>query len=224
MRPRPWSYSALDDFDNCPRAYHEKKVVKSVVEEPGEQQLWGIYVHKAFEDRQRDGVVLPADLEQHEPFMAKLQAAPGVASVESQVAFSRDLKPCGFFAPDVWWRGVIDFRKVAGNQAMVVDYKTGKVKNKYDQLEQCVIQTFIAHPEVSVVRVAFYWTVTGEPGPSKDYTREDIPAIWARIVPKLKQYAEAFKTDTWQPRQSGLCKGWCPVTQCEFWQPKRIPR
>ena len=35
------------------------------------------------------------------------------------------------------------------------------------------------------------------------------------------QYAQAFKTDTWQPRPSGLCNGWCPVKTCEFWQPKR---
>jgi hypothetical protein len=40
-------------------------------------------------------------------------------------------------------------------------------------------------------------------------------------VPDLKQYATAFKTDVWQPRQSGLCNGWCPVTECEFWKPKR---
>jgi hypothetical protein len=28
--PAPWSYSALEDFKNCPFAYYHKRVIKSV--------------------------------------------------------------------------------------------------------------------------------------------------------------------------------------------------
>jgi hypothetical protein len=51
--------------------------------------------------------------------------------------------------------------------------------------------------------------------------RDQIGAVWGEFLPNLKQYAQAFKEDIWQPRQSGLCGGYCPVTDCEFWRPKR---
>jgi hypothetical protein len=47
-------------------------------------------------------------------------------------------------------------------------------------------------------------------------------ALWSKFVPDLRQYMEAFKTETWQARPSGLCNGWCPVTECEHWKPKKV--
>jgi len=51
--PLPWSPSALDDFVNCPKSYHEKRVLKSVKDVQGEEAIWGVRVHKAFELRQQ---------------------------------------------------------------------------------------------------------------------------------------------------------------------------
>ena len=51
--------------------------------------------------------------------------------------------------------------------------------------------------------------------------RDQIDQLWAPFIGDLKQYMQAFREDIWQPRQSGLCNGWCPVTDCEFWKPKR---
>src|SRR4051812_18220387 len=110
----PWSHSRLDDFKNCPRAFHEKQVVKSVVETKGEATLWGEVVHKHFEDRLVDGVVLPPELEIHEPFLARLQAMPGTLSVEQRIALDKLAQPCEFFGDNVWFRGVIDVKIVDG--------------------------------------------------------------------------------------------------------------
>ena len=63
MKPKAWSFSALDTFKTCPRQYEAKYVSKSVQEEKSEQMLWGERVHKAFELRQLDGTPLPAGLE-----------------------------------------------------------------------------------------------------------------------------------------------------------------
>ena len=73
------------------------------------------------------------------------------------------------------------------------------------------------------MRAEYYWTQTKTTN-GMTITRDQIPAIWREFLPALKQYAEAYATDTWQPRQSGLCNGWCPVTDCEFWRPKRARR
>lgn len=220
MRPKPWSHSALDAFKNCPRAFHETRVTKTVTETKGEATIWGEEVHKHFEDRLTDGVVLPPTLETHEDFLHRLESMPGQQTVEEKIALDMNGQPCAFFANGVWYRGVIDFKKVHGEHALLIDHKTGKHHSKFGQLKLFALHTFAAHPEVNTIRSEYYWTQTKTTN-GETYTRDQIPALWAGFIPDLRQYAQAFKTDTWQPRQSGLCNGWCPVTTCEFWRPKR---
>lgn len=220
MTPKPWSHSALEDFKNCPRAFAEKRVYKSVVETKGEATIWGEVVHQHFEDRLTDGVVLPPELAEHEGFLARISALPGQQFVEQRIALDTSGKPCEFFADDVWFRGVIDFMKVTEDRAFILDHKTGKPHQKFGQLKLFALHTFIAHPTVQAIHAQYYWTKTATTT-QETYFRSEIPELWSPFLRDLRQYAEAFKTDTWQPRQSGLCRGWCPVTTCEFWSPKR---
>lgn len=222
MKPQPWSYSALSDFKNCPRQFYEKRVAKSVKEEPSEHMIYGNKVHKAFENRMKHGTPLPRSLAEHEEYMARLSAVPGTMLVEQKVALSKSLKPCSFFADDVWWRGVIDYGKISedGHHAWLIDYKTGKVKANFDQLAMFAVHTFLARPAIKTIDVKFYWTTTGTESPTT-FRRDRMDQIWERFTPDLRQYLDAFRADIWQPRQSGLCNGWCPVESCEFWRPKR---
>lgn len=220
MQPQPWSHSRLEAFKNCPRQFHEVQILKSVKEEKGEATLWGEQVHKHFENFLADGVDLPDVLGMHREFLERLIALPGEPHVERRIALDTSGQPCGFFDANVWYRGVIDYQKVNGSQALVIDHKTGKVHQKLGQLIIFALWTFAQYPEVQTVRAEYYWTQNRTKA-GGTYSRADIPQLWALFIPDLRQYAEAFKTDTWQPRQSGLCNGWCPVTDCEFWKPKR---
>lgn len=220
MTPLPWSHTALDDFVNCPRAFHAKRVIKTIKEEKTEAMIWGEWVHKQFENRQAHNTPLPPELAEHEEYMLRLENMSGEAFTERKIALNRKAEPCGFFDKDVWYRGVIDYTKITGNTALVVDYKTGKMHSKYQQLKSFALSTFAMFPEVFRVDVRYYWTQTKQ-ATGEQYTRVMIPQLWQVFTPDLKQYVEAFKTDTWQPRPSGLCRGWCPVTDCEFWKPKR---
>ena len=220
MRPMPWSYTSLDDFVNCPKAFYEKRVLKSVKEEESEQMIWGNRVHKAFEYYVKHNRPLPDILEQHEQYLKRIMAFGGKVATEEKVAVNLKGEPCGFFDKNVWYRGILDFHAVNGNEALIVDYKTGKQHSKFKQLKLFALNIFSRYPQVTHVDVRFYWTqactATGE-----RYARGQIPQLWQEFLPDLKQYAQAFKEDIWQPRQSGLCNGWCPVTTCEFWKPKR---
>lgn len=220
MKPIPWSHTSLDDFVNCPYAFHEKRVLKTVKEAKSPQMEWGEQVHKHFELRQKDGTPLPSDLSVHEGYMQKLAALPGAAATEARIALNTRLEPCGFFDRDVWFRGVIDYEKVTRDRALVVDYKTGKQHQKYKQLKLFALHTFYKRPEIHAVDVKYYWTQSQQET-GETYTREMIPFLWSQFTPDLRQYAEAFRTDTWQPRPSGLCYGWCPVTSCEHWRPHK---
>lgn len=223
MKPKPWSHSALDDFVNCPRAYSEKRIFKSVEETKGEATIWGEQVHKHFEDRLVEGVALPPILEMHEAFLARLEALPGHQFVEEKIALNTSGQPCEFFGDEVWFRGVIDYLKVNGSQALVIDHKTGKVHQKTQQLSLFAIWVFAKYPEVETVCAEYYWTQNRAKA-GATYHRHQIPQLWAPILPNLRQYMQAFQQDLWQPRQSGLCRGFCPVTSCEFWSPKRPKR
>lgn len=222
MIPQPWSHSRLEDFKNCPRAFYEKTVAKSVVETKGEATLWGERVHKHFEEYLVSSTALPPELECHQPFLDRLLELPhNLRFVEERIALNTSGAPCAFFGNDVWYRGVIDFGIINETTARLIDHKSGKHHSKFGQLKLFALWLFEAYPSVAEVRCEYYWTQTltlnGE-----TYTRDQVPKLWQGFIPDLKQYADAFKTDTWQPRQSGLCNGWCPVTDCEFWRPKRM--
>lgn len=106
-------------------------------------------------------------------------------------------------------------------RARLVTHNTGKPHDKWKQLGMFAIHTFLQFPTVDLVNAQFYWTKTAT-ATKKVWSREDVPHLWSMFLPDLKQYAQAFKTDTWQERPSGLCNGWCSVTQCPHWRPKRV--
>lgn len=214
-KPKPWSFSALDTFKTCPRQYQAKYVLKSVQEEPTEAILWGNKVHKHFEEYFTECKALPIELKEHEPYLLQHMHDWPHYFCEQKIGFDKTLKPCNFAANDVWYRGIIDLQLVDGENAKVVDYKTGKPHSKFGQLKLFALHTFAMFPDVQFVEVQFYWTKTATTTGQK-FTREQAPELWREFIPDLRQYAQAFKEDVWQPRQSGLCKAHCPVFGCEF--------
>jgi hypothetical protein len=224
MKPLPWSYTALSDFTNCPRQYHEKRVLKSVVEEKTEQQLWGEWVHKQFEDRNSGAISqLPDDLAAHEEFVTANLEQPGSHYAERRIALNLKAQACDFWDKDVWFRGVIDYSRLHGDTACLIDYKTGKVKNDFKQLKLFAIHTFTQFPEIEHVWARYYWTVEMRCTDAR-FHRSMLNKLWDDFIPDLMQYKTAFAQDTWQPRPSGLCHGWCPVKHCDHWKPKREKR
>jgi hypothetical protein len=226
--PIAWSPTSLDDFVNCPRAYYEKRIAKSVVDDPNSPHLIeGRRVHLAFEKYVGEGIKLPDDLVTHKEYLDTLRQRPGEIRVERKIALDLKCRPCGFFdkGPDgkstVWMRAITDYSCVDEDEAEIVDYKTGKPHTKFKQLKLNALHVFAEYPQVMKIRVRYYWTKT-QTTTQDHYTREMIPQMWRTFLPDLKQYKQAFNEDVWQPRPSGLCNGWCPVTDCEFWKPKRI--
>ena len=99
--------------------------------------------------------------------------------------------------------------------------ETGKRKPNSKQLKLFALLVFIHHPEIDTVKILFMWIKTGE-SDHETYTRDHEAELWQEFVGDLARYNAAFKQDMWIPRKSGLCRGWCPVTGCEFWEPKKL--
>jgi hypothetical protein len=222
--PYPFTFSSLETFINCPRRYHEQYVLKSVKDEQGPQAAYGDMVHGHFENyiNASGDYALPKDLEPHKAKLDNLLSRDGIFWAEDKVALNKKLEPCRYDDPDRLWRGKIDFRLVhrTDHSALLTDYKTGKKHEKWAQLGIYALHTFAAFPSVNLINAQFYWT-KDQTTTKKVWGRGDIEAIWNMFVADLRQYKEAFKTDTWQERPSGLCRGWCPVKQCQHWRPKR---
>lgn len=216
MNPKPWSHSALDQFKNCPRAYHAHRVEKSIPYVEGPEAAYGNIVHKHFEDRLRHGVVLPPDLQSHELYLARLEALPGVGEAEQEIALNRRGQPCGYWDADVWYRGKVDYTKVHLDMGRVYDWKTGKPHQKLLQLYEYALWMLLKHPAMTKVYCEFYWTKAPSTPTGVTVMRSQIPEIWNMLLPDLKQMVEAYRTDIWQPRPSGLCKRHCAVSDCEF--------
>jgi len=220
-KPLPWSPSSLDDFVSCPYAFYRKKVLKDVTQRSQEYLDYGNRVHKDFELFLLYGTPLPEDVKMHMGVLQKLKSLPGTLHLEQECAFNTKLEPCGYWDKrGLFARMKIDFKMVHGDKAKIIDWKTGKPHQKMRQVEIYALHTFALHPTVQTVRSGYYWTKT-QGVTDAVYTRDQVGELWSHLTPDLKQYAEAFKTDTWQKRRSGLCKGYCDVTDCEFWSPKR---
>lgn len=223
MKPLPWSFSSISDFENCPKAFYEKRVTKSVVDPPNEAGDWGDYVHKNFEKYLRDHVPLPGNLVQFQDYLDRIAAGSGEMHVECKYAVTRELEPCDFFDKRVWCRAILDVLHLDGTRARVIDHKTGKMKSSSRQLKLCALMVFMHHPEITEVRTGYVWLKTR--ALTKDtFYRSQIAELWLEFLPTLQQYKRAFAEVMFTPKQSGLCNGWCPVTTCEFWRPKRVQR
>jgi hypothetical protein len=219
----PWSYSALDCFDNvCPEQYYHRYILKERAPET-EQMLEGTRVHEMLEQRVRDEKPLPAEYQQHEPLARKIHdlwhAAP-VAYVEHKMGVTPSWNPCDFFASDVWGRGVADILIVQGSTAAVFDWKTGKVREKNFQLAVMAAMVFAHFPQVTRVVGANVWLAEGRLGQRYEFHRVDLGALHNLVQKIVDQIQGCLDTGLWPKRRSGLC-GWCQVKTCEH---NRSPR
>ena len=117
-----WSYSALTQYENCPRAYHWKYVLKNK-EVKSKDQLWGIEVHKALE-RRAMGKPLPANMVQYEKYGERIDKMKLIGAdmfVENQWAINRKFQPTGWFDQDVWGRAITDLSFVGKTHAYTFD-------------------------------------------------------------------------------------------------------
>jgi len=92
----------------------------------------------------------------------------------------------------------------------------------HDQLDMCSLIYMAARPEVQKVKSSYIWLKFGKVT-TDEMRREDTPKAWEKLIGRIAKLEEAYDTDVWLPKTSGLCNGWCPVgpTNCPHWKPKR---
>lgn len=213
----PWSFSSMSCFITCPRKYHWEYILKNKGPVSAEMAE-GTKVHKIFEDYVARRIPeLPTNLDTCAAKLKDLRDRPGLVRVERKYGISVKLIPCDFFGKGVWHRGVIDYENVQSKRHHLVDYKTGKMKPKPLQLQMNMVHAFAEGAKE--VTAEFYWTKHNVSTPLRMIHPNEAMGVIHKLKPDLRQYVEAHQEDIWQPRQNGLCRGYCGCTGCEYWEP-----
>jgi len=219
-----WSFSSINEFDTCPAQYAAKRYYGTVKDDTNYAAQWGTRVHTAMEHRLGKKKPLDQEFSPYEKYAVALEqvAADGTIVVEQQVAINEKFEQVDWFASDAWGRAVVDVAITSGDKKHIgiYDWKSGKVKDNPLQLSIFAAFASILNPDAEKFKTNYIWlahdTITGT-----DYSATDIPVIWGQVCDKVKRIEEAWVTENFVCRPSGLCRGWCPVTNCEHWKPKR---
>lgn len=217
MNNYTWSYSSLSLFKQCPHRYYRLKVVKDIKEDMGGEHLaYGNAVHKAAENYIANGTPIPDEYSFLQEHLDTLKNIPGDKYCEERFGLTYDLKPCTFFAKDVWWRGIADLLIINGDKAYIVDYKTGK-KSQFaetDQLELLALAVFKHYPQVKKVKAGLLFVVAND-FIKANYEQDSEGVYWSKWLDDTKRLEGAIESNVWNKKPNFSCKGWCPVTDCE---------
>lgn len=209
-----WSYSALKNFETCPRRHYAYEVAREVKEPESEALKHGHAVHAAFQARVAKGKKLPLGMGMHEKMLAKLATAPGEIHAERKLALASTLEPAGW--GNAWFRIVLDYTNIRDDgTATVIDYKTGRVTEDMTQLQLAAATLFAHDPEITRVKAALLF-VAHEQVERAEFLRDNVTEIWSEVLPRVRKVEEARRTQNYPPKPGGLCKRWCGVRACPF--------
>jgi hypothetical protein len=210
------SYSSIKQFEGCPLRFYRQRIIKDVVDHGGEASKHGERIHALLEKR-LGGDPLPEEIVQYEPLCESVErlAAQGELHVEKELVLNENLLPTGWWDADAWLRSKLDVLVVTGDNAVVMDWKTGKRKPDFFQMQMFAAQVFKHYPEVRQVKTSLVW-LKDMAMDTELYKRIDVNSIWADIMRRIQRIHEAYEHGNWPARPSGLCR-FCPCRHdCEY--------
>lgn len=221
-RPFSWSYSALNDFEGCPARYAAKRFYCTTKEEPTVHTIWGERVHKAFEERIRDGKAFPEDFPPtYETWARVLEKLPGEKFFEKKFAVLPNHQPCGW--SEGYGRGIVDLLVINAEVATIFDYKTGKKKDDQTQLDLFswfVVNEYDFAKQIKTVKSRFIW-LKDNSATGGELDQFGAKLVMSKMLPRIERMERAWEEGNFPCFPSGLCNGWCPVEECIHFRPRR---
>jgi hypothetical protein len=210
------SYSSLNKFRTCPRQYEYRYVLKR--HEPmTEQQQWGVTVHEGLEHKVKSGTPLSPAVAPYtwatEP-IEKMRELGAQVFTEHKIAMTREAQPVGFFGATAFLRAVNDVFVLGERTAQNIDYKTGRLKNDFDQLELSSLIAFANYPQVEQIQMRYIWLPL-QKSTVRNVNRSDCAKIIDKWAPVVKRVETALASGIFPEQPGGLCQKWCPVTECQ---------
>lgn len=211
------SFSALNNFESCPKKFWHLRVKRDVKEVEGEALRYGKRVHTALEKYVGKGEPLPKEFEHLAQYVDRFRHFSGEKHCEMEVAITEQYKPAGWWDKDVWLRAKLDLVVIGDKTALLVDYKTGKMKDDgFTQLKLAAAMLMLFFKQIEKVTMAYLWTEHNGVVTSEVFSRSDFIRIWNELMPRLDAFERAHREHEFPPIPSGLCKRHCPVLSCPY--------
>ena len=212
------SWSRLSTYIQCPRKFQSQYINKDYPDEGDNPHfIRGNRIHKQLENyinSKLKGTALPsmtAEAQRATPVIDKVLANYDTISAEMQLALDQEWRECSWFDPPhkVRYRCIIDFLAIRGDEALCIDFKTGKVRNYEDnhgQLHLTAAMVMMLHPEINRIRCTYLF-VDHKQSSSLDLTREELPE---QLDYFNKYHGIVNKEEDWAPTKHAYCN-WCLI-------------
>ena len=96
MSIKPWSFSRIKSFEQCPKKFYHLKIVKDYSESETDAMRYGTELHLAAEEYVRDGKPLPPYFDFIADVLDALMKKEGERLCEYEMGLTENLEPCGF--------------------------------------------------------------------------------------------------------------------------------
>jgi hypothetical protein len=212
-----WSPSAISDYINCPRQYAARRFYCTLPWVETEAMRAGTIEHHHLEMRLKEKTPLPSGFARGEKYCKAFEDSEGIIIAEQELAIDRNLKFVSWFAKTAWGRCKIDVTVLKTPVVAAYDWKTGNIRE--DSLQLKINSCFLSlkHQKAEEYVTRYIWlkhdAVTPKDG---TYPASKIPELWAEIMSWVNRMEEAWETENFPPKPSGLCKRYCAVATCEF--------
>lgn len=219
--PIALSWSRLSDYQQCARKFFLKYVQKSFPQEDMSKSVHlvkGSNQHKQLEDylMARKGMKeMPPGFDgavtQTLPLLDGLLTAFKEAYPEAQVAAKVDWTPEEWFGPEAAWRAIWDATFLNPKEALIVDWKSGKVYEygaTYGQLHLSAVIALNRFPHLDYVDVMYAYIEHKKTEKFRVH-RDQLPQVQKHFE---SEYDKVQVETQWQPEPNEFCK-WCPATQ-----------
>jgi len=219
------SFSGMQEFMLCPRKFAASKYFKTVKYVQSEAAADGDRGHKTAENYllNAQGKSLPVDahyLPRVQKYCDMFIKSGAKILVEQEMCCTRELKPCGWWDKEVWFRNrgdVITFKEL---RMKYFDWKFGKLKDDVFQIEVAIALADIHFgDQFEEADGKLIFVKESDPkkalvGLPKPITKADIPRIWERILTITDRMERAWQEENFRMTPNFLCKGYCDDFTC----------
>lgn len=207
---RPWSYSRLSTYEDCPKQYWYSYVEKmDGFRPPSPAASRGSEVHSDCEK------YLLGELKMYPPSVQKVSAHLMIlkakkAQPELKLAVDDKWEPCDYKDPNAYLRGVIDVLYLEGENLHIEDFKTGQVYASHPtQMENYVAIASAHYPQASVFVTRLIYIDQGIVTPPKRTEAHRLKPIRILMDGRIKNAED----DVIFPVQPGAGCKWCDYSK-----------
>jgi hypothetical protein len=207
-----WSYSFISTYERCPLQASAKYVTKELPYVESPEAKYGNEVHKKLER-----YLIGNKVEFENKFMENVAdiACNASAIAEMPLGVTRDWCACAFFNDAVWGRGKLDCTIIKDDQAIILDWKTGKKREDPFELEVQALLLYKHNPHLTSIYGSYVWLKEDEYGHCYD-----LYSTIGRTQDHIDSVLYEVGKEDWRAKKNPLCP-WCTLKTCKFYKETR---